>query len=100
MNTFWLVLGFSAQALFSARFLIQWVASEKAGRSIVPNLFWHFSLAGSSLLLIYSIYRKDPVFIIGQSAGLFIYTRNLFFIKQEKRNNNQTQSNVGQNSTT
>lgn len=86
MNAIWLGLGFTAQALFSARFIVQWVASEKAGKSIVPNLFWHFSLVGSSLLLIYSIYRKDPVFIIGQASGLFIYTRNLYFIKREKRN--------------
>ena len=86
MNTFWLVLGFAAQGLFSARFIVQWIASEREGRSVVPLLFWYFSLVGSSLLLLYSIYRKDPVFIIGQSTGILIYTRNLYFIRREKKN--------------
>ena len=99
MNTFWLVLGFSAQALFSARFLVQWIASEKAGKSVVPLYFWYFSLVGSSLLLIYSIYRKDPVFMIGQTTGIFIYVRNLYFIKQEKRNAGQGPVCLEQNST-
>ncbi|MFO7962698.1 MAG: lipid-A-disaccharide synthase N-terminal domain-containing protein [Desulfobacterales bacterium] len=84
-NTFWLVIGFSAQALFSARFLIQWIASEKAGKSVVPELFWYFSLGGAALLLAYAIYRKDPVFILGQSTGFLIYGRNLYFIYKEKR---------------
>jgi len=84
MNTFWLVLGFMAQALFAARFWVQWIASEKAGKSIVPLLFWYLSISGSLLLLIYSIYRKDPVFILGQATGIFIYTRNLYLIKREK----------------
>ncbi|MBW1846932.1 MAG: lipid-A-disaccharide synthase N-terminal domain-containing protein [Deltaproteobacteria bacterium] len=99
MHTFWLVLGFSAQALFTARFLVQWIASEKAGKSVVPLFFWYFSLVGSSLLLIYSIYRKDPVFIIGQSTGIFIYVRNLYFIKREKRNVGQSPIGLEQNST-
>ena len=85
MNTFWLVLGFFAQALFSARFLVQWIASEQAKRSIVPTMFWYFSIAGSGLLLAYAIYRKDPVFILGQSMGIFIYSRNLFLIFKEKK---------------
>lgn len=97
MNTFWLALGFTAQALFSARFIVQWIASEKAGKSIVPNLFWYFSLVGSSLLLIYSIYRKDPVFIIGQASGLFIYTRNLYFIRREKQNSRNGLTALEQN---
>ncbi|MCJ7774359.1 MAG: lipid-A-disaccharide synthase N-terminal domain-containing protein [Desulfobacterales bacterium] len=99
MNTFWLCLGFAAQALFSARFLIQWVASEKAGKSVIPNLFWHFSLFGSGLLLIYSIYRRDPVFIIGQASGIIIYTRNLYFIRREKRNIDQGRENLEQKCT-
>ncbi|MBW1641676.1 MAG: lipid-A-disaccharide synthase N-terminal domain-containing protein [Deltaproteobacteria bacterium] len=84
MNTFWLVLGFCAQAMFAARFWVQWIASEKAGKSIVPMLFWYLSIFGSLLLLVYSIYRKDPVFILGQATGIFIYTRNLYLIKREK----------------
>jgi lipid-A-disaccharide synthase-like uncharacterized protein len=85
MNTFWLVLGFLAQAMFSARFLVQWLASERAKKSIVPVPFWHLSIAGSVLLLAYAVYRKDPVFIVGQSAGIFIYSRNLFLIYRERK---------------
>jgi lipid-A-disaccharide synthase-like uncharacterized protein len=99
MNTFWLVLGFTAQALFSARFLVQWLASEKAGKSVVPLLFWYFSLVGSSLLLIYSVYRKDPVFIIGQSTGILIYTRNLHFIRREKKSDTPLQVDIKQSRT-
>ena len=85
MQTFWLGLGFLAQALFSARFLVQWIASERARKSIIPDLFWYLSIAGSALLLAYAIYRRDPVFILGQSTGLFIYGRNLYLIRREKR---------------
>jgi lipid-A-disaccharide synthase-like uncharacterized protein len=81
----WVVLGFAAQALFSARFLVQWIASERAGRSIVPTAFWVFSILGGVLLLVYSLYRKDPVFIAGQGLGLFIYVRNLYFVLREKK---------------
>jgi lipid-A-disaccharide synthase-like uncharacterized protein len=83
METFWLVLGFAAQALFASRFLAQWIASERVGRSIIPNAFWFLSLAGGLLLLTYAIYRKDPVFILGQATGAFIYTRNLILIYRE-----------------
>jgi lipid-A-disaccharide synthase-like uncharacterized protein len=85
MSTFWLILGFSAQAMFSARFLVQWIASERAGKSVVPILFWYLSIMGSGLLLLYAIYRRDPVFILGQSFGIFIYSRNLYLIYREKR---------------
>jgi lipid-A-disaccharide synthase-like uncharacterized protein len=85
MKTFWLVLGFFAQALFSARFLVQWIASEKAGKSVVPEIFWYLSIAGAALLLAYAVYRKDPVFILGQSTGFVIYGRNLFLIRREKK---------------
>lgn len=81
----WLGVGFSAQALFSARFLVQWIASEKAGRSVVPVAFWVLSLLGGALLLAYAVYRRDPVFILGQGAGLIIYSRNLYLIYREKR---------------
>jgi lipid-A-disaccharide synthase-like uncharacterized protein len=85
MSKIWLGLGFFAQLMFSARFLVQWLASERAGKSIMPLLFWYLSIAGSVLLLAYSIHRKDPVFILGQSMGIFIYTRNLYLIRREKK---------------
>lgn len=85
MNTFWLILGFIAQGLFSARFLVQWIASERAGKSVMPVVFWYLSIFGSALLLAYAIYREDPVFILGQAAGLIVYVRNLFLIRREKR---------------
>ena len=81
----WVVLGFIAQALFSMRFLVQWIASERAGRSVIPTAFWIFSIGGGALLFIYSLYRKDPVFIAGQGLGLFIYLRNLYFVLREGR---------------
>jgi lipid-A-disaccharide synthase-like uncharacterized protein len=81
----WLVIGFTGQALFSMRFLIQWIKSEREKRSTIPIAFWYFSLAGGASLLIYAIHRKDPVFILGQATGLFIYTRNLYLIYRERR---------------
>lgn len=81
----WIAIGLAGQALFSARFIIQWWASEKARRSVVPKTFWYFSLAGSAVLLTYAIYRVDPVFILGQAAGFAIYLRNLWLIEVEKR---------------
>jgi len=77
----WLGVGFAGQALFSTRFLVQWLASERRGRSVVPLAFWHFSIAGGITLLAYAVYRADPVFIVGQLGGLFIYIRNLQLIK-------------------
>jgi lipid-A-disaccharide synthase-like uncharacterized protein len=84
-STFWLILGFVAQGFFSARFLVQWIASERAGKSVVPVMFWHLSIFGSALLLAYAIYREDPVFIFGQAAGLIVYFRNLLLIRREKK---------------
>ena len=81
----WVTIGFIGQALFSARFIIQWLASERAGRSIIPVAFWFFSLGGGATLLAYAIYRRDPVFIAGQGAGLIIYIRNLMLIRREQR---------------
>lgn len=80
-----LILGFAAQGLFSARFVVQWLASEKAGRSVVPEVFWILSFLGGTLLLIYAVERKDPVFIVGQASGLLIYARNLHLLVRERR---------------
>ncbi len=78
----WLGIGLLGQALFSARFIIQWLYSEKVKRSVVPVAFWYFSLAGGLVLTAYAIYRMDPVFIIGQGAGLVVYFRNLVLIRK------------------
>jgi lipid-A-disaccharide synthase-like uncharacterized protein len=76
----WLAVGFVGQALFTARFLVQWWASEKKGDSIVPIAFWWLSLLGGAALLAYAISRRDPVIITGQAMGLFVYTRNLMLV--------------------
>ena len=81
----WLVVGFAGQALFTMRFIVQWWYSERQKRSVIPVAFWYFSLAGGVILLGYAIYRQDPVFIVGQAGGLFIYSRNLYFIYRERR---------------
>jgi lipid-A-disaccharide synthase-like uncharacterized protein len=85
MNTesFWLGVGFLGQALFSARFVVQWIASERARRSIVPIAFWFLSLGGGATLLAYALYRRDPVFILGQGSGLLIYLRNLMLVRND-----------------
>lgn len=84
-ETAWLVIGFIGQALFSMRFLVQWISSERRGRSYVPFEFWLFSVAGGATLLTYAVHRADPVFIVGQLTGLFIYARNLQLIMRERR---------------
>lgn len=81
----WVLLGFLAQACFTMRFVVQWIASERAKRSVVPVAFWFFSLFGGGLLFIYAIQRQDPVFIAGQGMGLIIYVRNLWLIANERR---------------
>lgn len=83
--TVWLIIGFIGQALFSMRFLVQWFYTERARRSVIPIAFWYFSIAGGATLLAYAIYREDPVFIVGQAAGLLIYFRNLYFVHRERR---------------
>ncbi len=82
----WVMIGLGGQLLFTARFLVQWIASERAGKSVVPLAFWYFSIAGGVILFAYALYRQDPVFILGQSMGLFIYIRNLWLIHAENRN--------------
>ncbi len=81
----WIFLGFVAQGLFTMRFVVQWIASERAGRSIIPIGFWYFSIAGGVLLLIYALYRRDAVFIAGQAFGVFVYLRNLYFVLRERK---------------
>jgi len=81
----WVLLGFLAQGCFTTRFVVQWIASERAKRSVVPIAFWFFSLFGGTLLFIYAIQRQDPVFIAGQGMGLIIYIRNLWLIANERR---------------
>ena len=90
----WVAFGLIGQLMFTARFLVQWGASERARRSIIPTAFWYFSLAGGSTLLTYAIYRQDPVFILGQSLGVFIYTRNLWLIHKSSRENAAEQKDV------
>lgn len=80
----WVLLGFAAQGLFTFRFIVQWIASERAGRSVIPLAFWLFSIGGGLLLLVYALYRKDPVFIAGQAFGVFVYLRNLYFVLHER----------------
>jgi len=80
----WLTIGLLGQALFFMRFFVQWLASEKEGRSVIPIAFWWFSVAGGVTLLMYAVWRRDPVFIIGQGSGLFIYARNLYLLHKEQ----------------
>jgi len=75
----WVSVGLIGQGLFSARFIVQWIASERRKQSVVPREFWYLSLAGALVTLSYAIYRLDPVFILGYLPGLFVYARNLYF---------------------
>ncbi|MGL4406099.1 MAG: lipid-A-disaccharide synthase N-terminal domain-containing protein [Notoacmeibacter sp.] len=81
----WIALGFIAQFMFTMRFIVQWLASERVGKSVIPIAFWFFSLGGGSLLLVYAIQRGDPVFIAGQALGILIYIRNLMLIFRPKK---------------
>ena len=81
----WVALGFLAQAFFTARFAVQWIASERVGRSVIPVAFWWCSIGGGLLLLVYALYRRDPVFILGQGFGVFVYLRNLYFVLRERK---------------
>ena len=83
-HTLWLIVGFTGQALFGMRFVLQWLYSERQKRSVIPPAFWYFSLLGGSTLLCYAIHQKDPVFILGQGMGLFIYLRNLYFLRRAR----------------
>lgn len=82
--TLWLIIGFIGQALFSMRFIVQWIYSEKHKKSVVPIMFWYFSLGGGTVMLAYALHKQDPVFIVGQAAGLLVYSRNLYLIHKHK----------------
>ncbi|MEW6167413.1 MAG: lipid-A-disaccharide synthase N-terminal domain-containing protein [Pseudomonadota bacterium] len=80
----WLAVGFGGQALFSLRFIAQWLSSEKAGRSVIPPVFWWLSLSGGLTLFAYALYRHDPVFALGQGAGVLVYLRNLYWLLRDR----------------
>ncbi|HVT02400.1 MAG TPA: lipid-A-disaccharide synthase N-terminal domain-containing protein [Thermoanaerobaculia bacterium] len=81
----WVAFGFAGQLLFTLRFLVQWITSEKSGRSVIPVYFWYFSLGGGLILSVYAWHKRDPVFFLGQSVGLIVYVRNLMLIRTEGR---------------
>jgi lipid-A-disaccharide synthase-like uncharacterized protein len=81
---FWLMFGVAAQLLFTARFVVQWFVSEKAGKSVMPVAFWFLSMGGGVMLLIYGIVRREPIIIMGQALAVFIYLRNLMLIFRPK----------------
>src|SRR5712691_6113023 len=80
-----ILIGYAGQALFTMRFIVQWVASERAGKSVIPLAFWFFSIGGGVLLFGYALYVKDPVFILGQGFGVFVYLRNLYFVMRDRK---------------
>lgn len=80
----WLLLGFGGQAMFMGRFVIQWLASERRGRSVIPVSFWYLSILGALVLLAYAVHRRDPVFVAGQGLGVAIYLRNLHLVRAEQ----------------
>ena len=84
LEKIWLAFGFSGQLLFGSRFLVQWLCSERKGESYIPLVFWYLSIGGGMMLLAYAIYRKDPVFILGQSMGCIVYLRNLRLIYKKE----------------
>jgi lipid-A-disaccharide synthase-like uncharacterized protein len=81
----WLLLGLFGQTMFMMRFVFQWIASERAKKSVMPEAFWYFSLAGGIIVFVYALHKKDIVFILGQGLGVFIYLRNIYFIKTGKK---------------
>jgi lipid-A-disaccharide synthase-like uncharacterized protein len=90
--TWWAAAGIFGQLFFAARFIVQWIASERAGRSVVPLAFWFFSIGGAAIVLAYGIHKRDPVIILGQALSFIIYFRNLALIAKEKRERGKVQS--------
>lgn len=82
--TLWTFIGLFGQAMFMMRFVVQWIASERAKQSVMPEMFWYFSLAGGIIVFIYALHQQDIVFILGQGLGVFIYLRNLYFIHKHR----------------
>jgi lipid-A-disaccharide synthase-like uncharacterized protein len=82
---FWLAFGLGAQIMFTARFLVQWIASEKMGKSVIPTAFWFFSIAGGLMTLTYGIVKKEPVIIVGQMFASLVYARNIMLIFRDRR---------------
>ena len=82
--TLWTLFGFFGQSMFMMRFIMQWIASERAKQSVMPEIFWYFSLAGGLMVFIYAIHQQDLVFILGQGLGIFIYVRNIYFIRKKR----------------
>lgn len=80
-----IIVGFGGQGLFASRFIIQWIKSEGAGKSVIPVTFWYFSIGGGAVLFLYAIWRQDPVIMCGQGLGLFIYARNLYFVLRSQK---------------
>ena len=93
-STVWIGIGFLGQFLFSMRFFIQWIQSERQKKSIIPMAFWYFSICGGIVLLAYAIHRQDPVFIVGQAAGVFIYSRNLYLIFNNKKSDQKASTDT------
>jgi lipid-A-disaccharide synthase-like uncharacterized protein len=81
----WVMLGYVAQIMFTMRFAVQWIASERAGKMVMPIAFWFFSIGGGLLLFLYALHIRDPVFILGQAFGVFVYARNLYFELRDLR---------------
>jgi lipid-A-disaccharide synthase-like uncharacterized protein len=81
----WTIIGFGGQTLFMMRFIVQWIASERAKKSVMPDIFWYFSLGGGLIVLAYALHKRDPVFIMGQLPGVVVYSRNLWLIHKHKR---------------
>jgi lipid-A-disaccharide synthase-like uncharacterized protein len=97
MNTFlnaWVLFGFLGQLVFAMRFIVQWIVSERKKESVVPLAFWYLSISGGFILFIYAIYKKDPVFMLGQASGLIVYARNLMLIMKKKGNEHNDKSCV------
>ena len=94
IDQIWLIIGFVGQGVFASRFLIQWIVSERASKSVIPNIFWWISLAGSMILLSYAIHKLDPVFIMGQSCGFQINSQNLYHNKKENKNKKNDPSKI------
>jgi lipid-A-disaccharide synthase-like uncharacterized protein len=87
---FWLAFGLVAQLFFTARFLVQWISSERAGKSVVPIAFWFFSMGGGLMTLVYGVVKREPVIIVGQALATIIYIRNIMLIMKDRSGGSET----------